>query len=229
VQIAVAAAHEAGLTARQQQRANAGERGAACSGEFSGRARRKERGILAERSVVLRDVICERIDPRCGVDHRGSRMSGRNTARELVRYCEIDCPRVGEVVERLRLVEAPHVDRPLDRFAVASECKVSGATARHRDDAAIKLRCEGPVCFDLGEARSLAPFDRREVEKGKLHRTLDLEGALAGQEHDPGVGVDAADGDTAVSRCASQKSEHVVLGSVLRFSHQSVRRAARCP
>ena len=151
-------------------------------------------------------------------------MSCRDTARELVRHREIDPACVGEAIERLRLVEAPHVDRPLDRLTLAGKRVGTVGTARHRDDAAVKLRREGPVGLDLGEAGGLTLLERREVEEGKADGALDLEGALAGQEHDPGVGVDAVHGDAAISRRTSKKRKHVVLRVVLRSG--SVRHAA---
>jgi hypothetical protein len=166
---------------------------------------RKQPRIFAERGIVLLDVLGEGVDPGRGLDHRGPRMSGRDASRELVCHHKIDLPRVGEAIERLRLVEAPHVDRPLDRLAVAAERKGAVATARHRDDATVKLRRKGPVGLDLGEAGGLALRERREVEEGETDGALDLEGALAGQEHDSGVGVDAAHGDPAVRRRAREQ------------------------
>ena len=59
------------------------------------------------------------------------------------------------------------------------------------DDAAIDFRRVGRVDGKLGLAGLLALFERRIIEKGKAHRALDLQRAVAGEEHRGRMGVDA--------------------------------------
>ena len=61
---------------------------------------------------------------------------------------------------------------------------------------------------------------RREVEKRKTHRALDLQHAVAGEKHRSRVGVDAADllGLAAIGRRIGEKRQYFLL-RVGRFVH----------
>ncbi len=168
--------------------------------------------MLAEGGVVLLDIGAERIDPRRGVDHGRTGMGRRNRAREAVRERKVDGAVVGEAIERLRLVEAVHLDRPFDGLPRAPERQRAIPLARDRDDAAIEAGRKRSIGFDFGVACGSAPFQRREIQERKAHRTLDLVGALSSQEHRGRMGVDAAHPGAAMGRRPLQERENVVLG-----------------
>ena len=119
-------------------------------------------------------------------------------AAQLIGQRRINTAILGEMVQCLGLIEAGHLDRPFDWFSGATNGKPAVGGAGDGDDAAIKARGIKPVNLDLGRASRLAVFQRREVEKGKPHRALDLERTLAGQEHRGGMGVYARDGAAAM-------------------------------
>ena len=118
-------------------------------------------------------------------------MGARHRASERVGEIAVDAPGRRQTVERLVLVEAPHLDRPFDRLArsVDREAAVSGSRNRHH--APVDCGRVGAVDLDLGRAGAFAFFQRRVIEERKPHRALDLEGAWACQEHRGGMGVDA--------------------------------------
>ena len=143
MQVAVSAADEAARSARQQQRPNARKRLPARGREPLDRSGGKQRGVLAEGSVVLLDIGGKRVDPRRGLDHRRAGMGRGDGAGEAVRQREIDSAMVGETIERLGLVEAVHLDRIFDGFALAPERQRAVQFARDRDDAAIQPGANG--------------------------------------------------------------------------------------
>src|SRR5262249_4583867 len=83
--------------------------------------------------------------------------------------------------------------------------------AGDRDHASIDIRSECPVDVELGRTGSLAPVERRIVEKRKPHRALDLERAVAGEEHRGRVGVDALDCVAAMGGTVGEERKHSVL------------------
>src|SRR4030095_13756407 len=99
----------------------------------------------------------------------------------------------GKTVERLRLVEAAHLDGVPAGCAPAIERKPPIGLARNGHYAAIELGRIRAIDLDLGLARRLALLERGIVEKRELHRALELEHALAGEEQYARVGIDALD------------------------------------
>ena len=139
-------------------------------------------------------------------------MCGRDCAADRICERDVDAPRVGEMIERPGLVEAAHLDRPFDRLALAANREPPIGFSRDRNDTAIELGRIGAIDGDLGLAGGLALVERGKVEKRKLYRTFELEGALAGEEHHARVGVDALDRRSAVGRGLREKREHQLLG-----------------
>ena len=131
-------------------------------------------------------------------------MRFRHRAAERVRQPLIDLAALGQMVERLGLVEAAHLHRPFDRLAAAADGKAAGP-ARDRHHAAIDRRRERAVDLDLGLAGRFALLQRGIIEERKTHRALDLERALAGKEYRGRMGVDARDRRAAVGRRSGQK------------------------
>ena len=117
-------------------------------------------------------------------------MRRRDIARQFGRERDIDAPRDGEVVERLRFIKAAHLENPLDGFTCAAQRERSAASD-NRHEPQVNLRCEGTVSLDLGFKRRLAPRERGEIEKREFYGPLHLPGVSAGEKHRCGVGIDA--------------------------------------
>src|SRR5215211_2334245 len=105
----------------------------------------------------------------------------------------VNASRIREMVERARLVEARHLHRPFHRRSATVERQPAVGFARDRHDTAVDFRRIGAVDLKLGLAGRLALLDRGEIEKGKPHRALDFEHALAAEEYYGRVGIDALD------------------------------------
>ena len=112
-----------------------------------------------------------------------------------------------EMVERALLIEARHLDGPFDRRTVAVDLK-SVQSERDRYDAAVKRGRGAPVDRELLLARVLALIERRVVEVRQTDRPLDLQDAVAFQEHDGGMRVDALE---VASRGVAEKCKHRLL------------------
>jgi hypothetical protein len=104
------------------------------------------------------------------------------------------------VIEGLRLVETAHFYRPLDGLAAAAEAQYAVFLPRDRNDAQIDRGRKHAVDVEFRFASSLALRQRGEIEKRIAQRALDLEHAVAGQEHRRRMGVDAHDRRAAKTR-----------------------------
>ncbi|MFO0988452.1 MAG: hypothetical protein U1F37_13955 [Alphaproteobacteria bacterium] len=100
---------------------------------------------------------------------------------------------LGHAVEQRILLEAPHDDEPVERFARAADRERAVGAPHQRHDPAIELGRRAPVDAQLLLAGGAALLDRRVVDVGELHRALQLHRAIAGQEDVRDVGVDALD------------------------------------
>src|SRR3954452_3641467 len=116
------------------------------------------------------------------------------------------------MIERLCLVEAAHLDRPFDRLAFAAYREPSIGLARDRNNAAIELGRIGAIDDNLGLAGGLAFIERGIVEKRERHRSLELEGPLAGEEHHARMSVDALDRCSAMGGRIGEECEDRFLG-----------------
>jgi hypothetical protein len=130
-------------------------------------------------------------------------------ARECVGKCLVDF--AGRSIECTRLVEAKHLDRPLDRCALAADCQSAVGFPGDGDDAPVDVRRIGSIDGKLGLAGRPALGERRIIEKGEAHRALDLERAITGEKHRGRVGVDALDTRAAMGRGTAEKSQHFAL------------------
>src|SRR5262245_37842799 len=218
MQVAMAAPDQAGLAACQQQRTDAGERGAAALRQAGGVVGRKQVGLLAPSDLVLIEKPRQRLDPGLGLYGWRLLVRGRHHPAEPVGEFAIDTAALGDTIERLVLVEAQHLDRPLDRLTLSVERETAIGLARDRNDAAVNVRREGAVHLELGRACRLTFLQRGVIEKGKAHRTLDLEGVIAGEKHRRGVRIEALDVAPAMGRGVAQEVENrgLVGGSLLR-------------
>ena len=89
----------------------------------------------------------------------------------------------GQMIERARLVEAAHLDRPFDRGAGAANGEPAVRFAGDRFDAAVDFRRVRGVHVELRFAGLAAFGERRVIQKGKAHGALDLERAIAGEKY----------------------------------------------
>ena len=140
-------------------------------------------------------------------------MRGHDRAGERICELGIDTALLGEMIERLRLVEAPHLDRPFDRLAVAAEREPPVRPARDRDHPPVERGRKRAIDLKLGLAGGLALVERRIVEEREFHRALDLQRAFAGKEDRGRMGVDAGHLLPAVGRGIGEEFEHSASGS----------------
>ena len=193
-----------------------GERGSAGVGEPTVLVRRKHVRHLGKCFVVLLDVLPERPDPAIVGGLGRVRVRGGDHPAKRVRKRVVDAPCLGEMVQRLGLVEAAHFDRPLDDLAVTADREPPVRRARDRDHAAVDLRRIAPVDLDLGLAGGLALVERRKIEEREFYRALDLECSLAGEKHRRRMGIEALDLRTAMGRQIGEQREHRLLGFCVR-------------
>ena len=137
-------------------------------------------------------------------------MRRRDRARECIGERQVDSA-IRQPIERRVLVEAVHLNRPFCRLARSVEREASVGFARDRHDAAIELRRERPVDFELGLAGGLAFRDVGKIQEGKLDRALDLVDAVAGKEDRGRVRVDPPNARAAMRRGSAQQREYLLL------------------
>src|SRR5262249_6219335 len=77
--------------------------------------------------------------------------------------------------------------------------------------AAVNLGRERPIDPKLRLAGALALGQRRIVQKGKAHRALDLQRAVAGEKYRGGMGIDALDHLAAMGRGVGEQRERRFL------------------
>src|ERR1019366_7271557 len=68
----------------------------------------------------------------------------------------VDPPRLGQMIERLRLVETPHLHRPFYRLTLTADGEHAVFRARDRHRAAVDCRRIGMIDLELGHAGGLA-------------------------------------------------------------------------
>ncbi len=180
-----------------------------------GRGRKKFRR-RAQLGIVLRDDLGERIGEAAGLVDRRRGMRLCYGPPKRVGERAVDPLRVGEMIERLRLVEAPHLHRPFHRLAAAADGKHTVFRSRDRHGAAVDCGRVRVVYLELGRASGLAPVERRIIEERKAHGALDLEGALAGQKYRRRMGIDSLDRRAAVGCGVAKKVDHRLLRGIGR-------------
>ena len=144
-------------------------------------------------------------------------MGRGDRAGQPVRQRQVDRLGIGQAIERLGLVEPAHRDRPFDDLAVARQRQCAVRLPCDRDHAKINLRREPAVDLKLGLACRFAQRQRGEIQKRIADGTLDLEGAVAGQEHHRRVGIDTPHRRAAVSLRIGQEREDIALAGVPPF------------
>ena len=182
----------------------------ACVNAFTAGAGKRS-GAARKLVVVLRDDLGELIGKAGGLVDRRRRVRACHCPPKRVGKRAIDPLRVGEMVERLRLVETPHLHRPFRRLAFAADGERAVFVARDRHHATIDRRRVRTVHLDLGRAGGLAPVERRIIEERKAHGALDLEGAVAGQKYRRRMGINSLDRRAAMGCGPPEKIDHCLL------------------
>ncbi len=135
---------------------------------------------------------------RGGVE-RGDGVGQRHHQRD------IQAPGLRQPIEQRTLVEADHLDHPVDRHSRAAEGERPVGLARHGENAEVHVRGGAPIEAHFRLARDAPQVRGREIEIVEAHGTLELVRARTGQEHDRGVGVDAFDARAVVRRRRREK------------------------
>ena len=112
----------------------------------------------------------------------------------------VTAPRRGQPIEQRVLIEARHVDAPVCRRAPPVQRQRAVGFARHRHDPPIDRRSGSPIQAHLGLAGCATQVGRGKVQIVEAHRALQLEGAVASEEHDGAMCIDPFDRRAAVRR-----------------------------
>ena len=211
MQIAVAARYPPGALARGQQRPHALECAARRVGQRAHRPGREKFGRRAQLNIVLGDDLAKRMGEIGGLGDRRRRVRARHGPPERVGERVVDPPRRSQMIERLHLVETPHLHRPFHRCALAADGQRAVVRARDRHRAAVDCRRIGMIDLELGHAGGLAFGQGGIIEERKAHGALDLESAAAGQEYRRGMGIDPLDRRAAMGCGVAKKIDHRLL------------------
>ena len=144
---------------------------------------------MTQRIPALPPVIA----PRPGVV-----VEARHRVAQRLDLVDLERATIGEPVEELRLVEARHVDAPVDRIARSADGEQSVRRAGDGDDATIERRRGASIEPQLRFARGAPQPRGREVQVVEADRPLQLERPVPGQEHHRAVRVDAFHRQAAV-------------------------------
>ena len=131
--------------------------------------------------------------------------------RERPHEREVELTARGQAIEERGLIEAGHLDHPFHRLARAAQPQRSVALAGDSDHAVVQRRRTAAVDAHLRLAQRLAAERAGEIEIVVTDGALELESALAGQEHDRRVGFDLLDRRAAVSGWRCQELEDLGL------------------
>ena len=199
-----------------EQVPHARECGARCLCQRAHSLRRKKVRRRAQLGIVLRDDLGERIGEAGGLVDRRRRVRACYGPPERVGERAVDPLRVGEMIERLRLVEASHLHGPFHRLADAADRKRTVFFARDRHRAAVDCRRVGSIDLNLGGAGGTAPVERGIIEEREAHGALDLEGAVTRQKYRRGMGIDTLDRHAAVGCGGAKKVDRRLLRGFAR-------------
>jgi hypothetical protein len=121
----------------------------------------------------------------------------------------------GDPIQQRFLVEARHLEQPLDRLALASDRERATSALGDGHHLVIEHRRGAAVEAQLGVERLLAPGQGGEIEKAVAYRALPLEGAIAHQEDQRGMGGDLLDvrAGRAIGPARAQERAEPVRGS----------------
>src|SRR5262249_60333105 len=93
----------------------------------------------------------------------------------------VDLTGIGQIIQRLALIEAAHPDSPFDRFALAADREAAIESAGDGHYPTIDRRRKSAIDCNLGFASYPAFLQRGEIEERKAHRAFDLDRAASAQ------------------------------------------------
>ncbi len=210
MKIAVDAAYQAAPAPLLQQRHDALVGGAAGAGQGVDLGAGKNLRMLLECLDMLVDVGADaprsRLPLRPAARVRAPRRRHGQAHRPAPRRSRRPSGQACAISSKRRISTAHSTGAPLP--AIASLPSASRVMAMTR---AIDFRRIGRVDGKLGLAGLLALTQRRIVEKGKAHGTLDFQRALAGKKHRRRVGIDAPHLRSAMACRIAKKGQHLLL------------------
>ena len=105
----------------------------------------------------------------------------------------IESPLFRDMIEQRCLVEALHFEEPVDDLAFAAQSQSTVVVAGYRKEPPVEVRRRSDVEAVFGLEDAMSFFDRREIEKAVANCAFEFVRAVADQEDDRGMGVDALD------------------------------------
>lgn len=196
--------------------------------EFAHLRRCEQRGVLAQCSAVLIDILRDGRDPRFCRGRLRVPVQSRDREGEPLGQPVAELAAFGNAVERLIFIETHHFDSPFDRLALAADGKTAVTFACDRDDSAIEPGRKAPVDVDLGRAGDLALLQCRIIQKRKLHRALYLQRQIIDQKDGGCVRIEPDHPRTTpIGRRISEKCEDFFLQQ--RLSSRCVHVSTRLP
>ncbi len=186
VQVAVALANEPPGLARLEARAQAR---VLVPGPATQALELGHVGVGADQRLDLVEILrCRRQNrlrraegPR-RIRARDPRVEGGDAARQRVDLGRAERAGLHHAAEQRVLPEAAHLDRVVDRLAVAADSRVHLA-ARQRHHLEVELRRGAAVQPQLLLAIEVSCLQRAEIEKAEIDRLLELVGIVAGEQH----------------------------------------------
>jgi hypothetical protein len=127
-------------------------------------------------------------------------MKPRDRGRQTLRHAERQRVPSGQPIEQRVLIEARHVDAPVDRIAAAIQRESAARLLCDRHHATINGGRRSTIQAHFGLARGTALRRRREVQVVESNGALQLQRAVAGEEDNGAMGIDPFHRQSAVGR-----------------------------
>src|SRR5437764_149023 len=191
----------------------------------------------AEDRTIVADESFERPDPFTRFDRLRSFVHDRDRDGELGQQSLVEFAAFRKPIERPILLEARHLDCPVDRLAGTVDRERTIGLACDRHQASVQSWREFAIDREFGLASNLALLQGREIEKRIADRALDLEREVAGEKDDRGMGLMTTDlcraGKSIARRITQQRENGILRPSGRRLLHfQTIsrrRRPAKAP
>src|SRR5687768_5734694 len=122
-----------------------------------------------------------------------SPVESRNGPAEQPHHVDLKVAASRDPIEEGVLIEAVHLDNPVDRRARAAQSQRAVALAGDRRDTAVDGWRRSSIQGDLGFTQDLAPIDRRGIKVVVADGALELPRARTRDEDDRRMRVDTLD------------------------------------
>ena len=204
VQIAVAAAHAAGIAARDKEGLGTLEGGDETLGDVGMAIGQRARQLLDDGrqdacAIAVGGDGAVLMVARDHVGERAGKVVGERAA-------------LLAVTEHRVLREAAHVHRPFDDLPAAAEGKLA-VVAHDRNEAEVDVGRVRPVDFHLAHGCRVTGVQRREVDEAQMHALAQLVGVIADEEYAGDVRLDDVDagGARSIGRGIAQEGADLAL------------------